>query len=494
MPRYLPARLGVRLGLLDAAVARDRERLVHRRLVIPGIDVDLCAAGGRPEPGRVLVRELVRLDEVPSPKLGAVHADLRREQVHRPLDDVRRLWPAGAAVGVHEHGVRVDAGDLGVDVGDPVAAVQDPGVERRRDARADRRQAAAEVGQRLDPEPRDLTLAGARDLEMGDVVAAMDRALVVLAPAFDPLDRPATERLAGEQDECVIGVAEDLRAEGATDIGADAADLVLGHAHDERRQQQPLDVRRLARHPDRVLVGARVVPADVAADLHRVRDQALVDDPLADDDLGVVDGGVRAGLVADAPLEDDVVRGVLVELRRARLHRLLGVDDGGQRLVVDDDRVEGVVGLRFGVGDDRGDALTGPLDAVGREDPWRIHVVLETSAAAGRPGHGQRVVRDVGTDEDRSDTGHRLGRRDVDRADVGVRVRAAQDGHVGHRGELDVVDVVAGTGDEARVLDPLDAFAQDVGGHRRSSSPYAPAAAPDRMVSAAWRIAATMFW
>jgi hypothetical protein len=64
---------------------------------------------------------------------------------------------------------------------------------------------------------------------------------------------------------------------------------------------------------------------------------------------------------------------------------------------------------------------------------------------------------------------------------------------VGHRGELDVVDVVAGSGDEARVLDPLDAFAQDVGGHGRSSPPYALAAAPDRMVSAAWRIAATMF-
>ena len=30
-------------------------------------------------------------------------------------------------------------------------------------------------------------------------------------------------------------------------------------------QQEALDVRRLARHPDRVLVGARVVPADVAA-------------------------------------------------------------------------------------------------------------------------------------------------------------------------------------------------------------------------------------
>ena len=282
----LAARPRVRLGLRDPGVAGHRQRLVHRRLVVARVDVDLGAARRGPEPGRVLVRELVGLDEVPPPELGAVHPDLGREQVHRPLDDVGRLGPAGAAVGVDEHRVRVDAGHLGVDVRDLVAARQDAGVERRRDARADGREAAAEVGQGLDPEARDLAVARARDLEVGDVVAAVDRALVVLAPALDPLDRPAAERLAGEQHHRVVGVAEDLGPEGAADVRADAPDLVLRDAHDEGRQQQPLDVRRLARHPDRVLVGARVVPADVAADLHRVRDQALVDDPLADDDLG----------------------------------------------------------------------------------------------------------------------------------------------------------------------------------------------------------------
>ena len=43
---------------------------------------------------------------------------------------------------------------------------------------------------------------------------------------------------------------------------------------------------------------------------------------------------------------------------------LLGVDHRGQRLVVDDDRIERVERLRLGLGDDRGDALAGPLDAV----------------------------------------------------------------------------------------------------------------------------------
>ena len=56
-----------------------------------------------------------------------------------------------------------------------------------------------------------------------------------------------------------------------------------------------------------------------------------------------------------------------------------------------------------------------------------------------------------------------FGRRRVDRADVGVGVRAAQDGEVGHPGQLDVVEVAALAGDEARVLDPLDGGAEDVG-------------------------------
>src|SRR4029077_12435947 len=179
-----------------------------------------------------------------------------------------------------------------------------------------------------------------------------------------------------------------------------------------------------------------------------------------------------------------------------RLPPLPGGTHRGQRLPVDDDRVESVDCLRLRIGDDRRDALAGPLDAVRGERPGSADVVLDPRAATGRPGHRHRVVRDVGADEDGCDTGHRLRGRNVDRADVGVRVRAAQDGHMGHRGELDVVDVVAGTGDETRVLDPLDAFAQDVGGNRCSSSPYAPAAtpAPAFMVSAAWRMAATMFW
>src|SRR6185436_256890 len=107
------------------------------------------------------------------------------------------------------------------------------------------------------------------------------------------------------------------------------------------------------------------------------------------------------------------------------------------------------------VGDDRGHAFAGPLDTVGREDARCADVVLDPGTATCRPGHRQRVVWDVRADEDSMDAGHRLGRARVDRADVRVRVRAAKDGQVGHRLQLDVVEVAALAGDEARVLCPL---------------------------------------
>ena len=267
--------------------------------------------------------------------------------------------------------------------------------------------------------------------------------MVALASRLDPFDGPPTDQLACEHDQRHVRVAEDLGAEGAADVRADAPDLVLRDAGHERGQQQPLDVRRLAGHPDRVLVGARVVPADVAPDLHRVGDQPLVDDPLADRDLGIGEGGVGARLVAHVPLEHDVVGRVLVELRRAGLGRLLGIDHRRQRLPVDLDQLQRVDRLGRRLGHDGGHALAGPLDVVRRKGPRGVDVVGDPAGAAGRPGHGQRVVRDVRADDDRDDTGRRLGRGDVDRTDVRVGVGTAEDGHVDHPRQLDVVEVAA---------------------------------------------------
>ena len=167
-----------------------------------------------------------------------------------------------------------------------VGAREHAAVEGRRDARRDRRQDAAQVGVRLRLERRDRAVALRADLEVGDVVAAVRRGHVVLAPRLDPLDRPAD--LCGERGhEHVLVVEVDLRPEAAADVRRDAAHLRLGDAEDERGHQQAHDVRRLRGHPDRVLAGRRLVLRRRAAGLHRRRDQALVDEALLDHDLGL---------------------------------------------------------------------------------------------------------------------------------------------------------------------------------------------------------------
>src|SRR5438094_96042 len=59
------------------------------------------------------VGEAVGRDEVPPPDLGGIEPDARGEHVHGPLDEVRGLRPAGAAVGHGAH--RVGEGDDGLD-------------------------------------------------------------------------------------------------------------------------------------------------------------------------------------------------------------------------------------------------------------------------------------------------------------------------------------------------------------------------------------------
>jgi hypothetical protein len=130
----------------------------------------------------------------------------------------------------------------------------------------------------------------------------------------------------------VLGVQEDLGAEAAAHVGRDHAHLVLGQAQHEGRHQQPLDVRVLVGHVQRVLVRGAVVAGVGGARLHRVGDQAVVDQVQLGDVRGAGEGGVHRGLVAQRPLVAVVV-GRLVVQRRA-LGGGAHVDHRRQLLVV----------------------------------------------------------------------------------------------------------------------------------------------------------------
>ena len=327
---------------------------------------------------------------------------------------------------------------------------------------------------------------------MHDVVAREAGRRQVLGAVLDPLDRHAGDDRAGDRAH-VAGVDRHLVAEAAADVRAADADHVLGEPRDVR-VDRAVRVRRLVAVPDVELAGLRVEVGDDAARLERRRVAARVDDVARDDGVGLGERAVGRRLVAGLPgraREVVALAGLVVaDQRRVGVERLARVDDRRQRVVLDVDQRERVVGRVL----------------VGR-DHERDLLALEADLVAGE--HGLRVVGDrrhpreperleVLGGDDGGDVGMRERRRRVDREDARVRVRAAQDRAVDHPRQLDVVEVGARAADEARVLLALQAAEADralgrgarkVLGDRHGQAPCLAAAS----CSAAQRTALTMF-
>ena len=204
-----------------------------------------------------------------------VHLHLARRGLDDALDHVGGLGPAGAAVGVHRRGVGEHRLDLGIDGRRLVLPGQQRGVQDGRHAGGEGRQVGAHVGDGVHAQRQEVALRVHRQLGRGGMVAAMRVGQEGLAALGRPLDRPA-DALAGPDQRRLFRIQEDLRAEAAADIGRDDAHLAFGQAQHEGAHQQPLDVRVLVGHVQRVgVVVPRVVRVGRAR-LHRVGDQAVV--------------------------------------------------------------------------------------------------------------------------------------------------------------------------------------------------------------------------
>ena len=218
-------------------------------------------------------------DQVLAADLDGVHADLGREHVHRPLGRGRCLRPAGAAVGGDRRGVGDDAGRAALDVGDVVHRRRHrPGHERGQD-RAHLGEPAAVLDD-VQPVVRDLAVAVAADgdvLDLGAAVAERPSCSRCGSRASAAGGRRAW-RVDAEQG--LLGVARDLGAEAAADVGRDHPDAA--------RRSSPLPAMIVSRGALRALraqplvqPGARLGwhPRDGrAADLERARRDALVDE------------------------------------------------------------------------------------------------------------------------------------------------------------------------------------------------------------------------
>ena len=136
------------------------------------------------------------------------------------------------------------------------------------------------------------------------------------------------------------------------------------------------------------------------------------------------------------------------------------VGDGGQRLVVDVDQLDGVLGDVPALGDDERDRVADELHlALGQRRAGRVRHVLAHDRVPGLLDVGV----EVGGREHRVHAGQRQRRRGVDAVDRRAGERAAHEAGVQHAGPRDVVDEGAVAGEQPGVLDARDPGARVAG-------------------------------
>ena len=277
-----------------------------------------------------VIRKLVRLDQVASPHLDPVHAQLGRDDVERPLHDKARMRPACAAVGRGRCRVGIDvakADSIGRD------SIRSRHLRRRDDGQDDPvRRVRAAVVDEVVAQRQHAAVAVETDLDLVDLAALLvDRGEVLLS-VLRPLHR-AAELHRREWDEQLVRIEQhDLRSEPSSHIGSDDLDARLGKA--EQDGKPAADRRgRLGRVVHGQLAFGRRPASPHRAGLHGARRAALVSEVKA---FAVRCGSQRRGHVADLleHVSGDVARHIVVH-QVLGYRRILRCDDDRQRLVLD---------------------------------------------------------------------------------------------------------------------------------------------------------------
>ncbi len=342
------------------------EQLVERAVVVARVVGD---------PERRRERELLLGDEVLAPQLEPVHAELVGEAVHRQLDPVGRLRPAGAADGVRAHLVREDAGDLDVDRR-PLVAAAHHGEPERRDERREQHHVGAQVGDDVGLAAGDRAVALRAERDRVDLIAAVMARGHVLGAGLGPLDR-APEPLGEREHERLLAVNLELRPEAAAHVRSHHAELVLRDTQ-HPAEDEAGDVGDLRRGVEGQAFAAGL--GDRAARLDRRARGAVVDEALGDRDVGLRERRVDVP-AGHPPFMGLVGAEALPHERRAVLERGLGVDDDRLGVVFDDHLLGGVNRGTAARRHDHGDrvahvlylaALERPVVGLADLDPGRV--------------------------------------------------------------------------------------------------------------------------
>ncbi len=406
-------------------------------------------AGGR------LVGKRVFWNEVAPAQFRRVDLQLGRGLVHQALHHVRHVGAAGAAVGGDRNSVGEGEPEAAVERRDAVDAGHAGGRVARVARAAGRREVAAHVGDPVEAQAEEFPVAVERELAGHGVAAAVGVAHEAFRARGNPAHRPA-EVFRRQHLHAVLGV-------GGASLAEAAADVL--RVHDEPVFRQAGDGGQLlAHHVDAldadvhvIEVFLRVVAHGAAAQLHRVRRDPRHLEFQLRHVRGLGERRVHGLLAAGLVVEGQVAGRFLVQLRRAGRERLLGRDHVRQVAVLDLHQLGRVLRRlrrlrhhhRQRVADvahlARRQHRPGRLDDVIAAAPGEIHD-HEILGVAG----GDRV----GAGVDALHARVRRGFRGVDRNDLCVRAVRAHERGVEAPGQVPVGGVLAGAGDQPRVLDP----------------------------------------
>ena len=445
---------GRRLLRTEAVDVEERERVVEGPSGVEALQL---------HPGDAHRREVVGVQQVALPHHERVEVELAGDHVeqafaHPGLDLPRTpVGDVGRLVGRDDH--RLD-----VEVLEPVGRrEQGPDDRRVAGGRVADLGVGALVEHQPEPDAEQPPVGVDRRLHVDALLAGLAADHEVLGAVLDPLHRPAEQqRGAGHGD--VLARQPALLAEGPADVAAPHPHRVGGDPQGGR-QVEAQGVGRLVARVDVELPGAGIVLGEHAPALHRDVGVAVLVEPGPHHPVGRGEGGVGVAVAMGR-----AVHHVGPELGEDRLggagQDVVHVAHSGQRVVVDLDRLGAVLGQRPGVGQHDGHRVAHQPHGVARQCRERREPQVGRSDRRQIGGHDGEVVGG----DDGVHARHLHGGRDVDAGDAGMGERAAHEGGVQQARPLEVVDVATPPGEDAGVLDPLDADAGEAGDHQPSPS------------------------
>ena len=215
MPRHLPLALGGGTTGREALPVGLVHALAHDGL-------EIARVVGVAE--RRLPRNLAGLHEVAGADLVGRQPGLARDVVDEALQQIGRLGPPGAAIGVGRHGVGHHALDVHVGGRRLVEADQHRAAGEGGDEGAEMAEIGAQCRIGRDAAADEAAVLVERHLGDRDMVAALDVRLERFLAVGNPLHR-ALERARGPHDHGIFRMHEDLHAEAAAHVAGAHAEL-----------------------------------------------------------------------------------------------------------------------------------------------------------------------------------------------------------------------------------------------------------------------------